>query len=94
MSYEAAAARYGDTWDGGVGALIISRCGECHSNVLGEQNLDLTTYSGALAGGDSGPAVRPGAPGVSLILLWPDFEDHPGKLSPLGSGDPTLADRY
>ncbi len=83
MSYEAAAARYGETWDGGIGSLINSRCGECHSAELSEQNLNLTSYQGALDGGDSGPAVIPGAPGISLVLLWPDFKDHPGKLSPL-----------
>lgn len=83
MSYEAAADRYGETWDGGIGALFTSRCGECHSAELSEQNLNLTSYQGALTGGDSGPAVSPGAPGISLVLLWPNFKDHPGKLSPL-----------
>jgi hypothetical protein len=83
MSYEAAAARYGETWDGGVGELFNSRCGECHSAELSEQNLDLTTYQGALQGGDSGSSLIPGSPGISLVLLWPNFDDHPGKLSPL-----------
>ena len=83
MSYEAAVERFGETWDGGIGDLVNSRCGECHSAELSEQNLNLTTYQGTLDGGDSGPAIVPGAPGISLILLWPDFEDHPGKLSPL-----------
>lgn len=83
LSSAEAVARYGDTWDGGIGALFASRCGECHSAVLSEQNLDLTSYAGALRGGDSGPAVIADAPGISLVLLWPTFDDHPGKFSPL-----------
>lgn len=78
-----AALRYGTTWEQSIGSIIVSRCGECHNPRNGEKNLDLSTYTGALAGGDSGPAITPGAPGISLILLWPTFEDHPGKLSPI-----------
>lgn len=76
-----AALRYGTTWEDNIGSIIVSKCGECHNPRNGENNLDLSTYDGALAGGDSGPAVIPGAPGISIVLLWPTFEDHPGKLS-------------
>ncbi|GAB4580252.1 MAG: hypothetical protein Fur0022_29910 [Anaerolineales bacterium] len=74
--------RYGTTWENGVGNVFITRCGECHNPRNGEKNLDLNTYTGARTGGDSGPAIIPGAPGVSLVLLWPTFDTHPGKLSP------------
>lgn len=77
-----AALRYGTTWETSVGTIFVSKCGECHNPRNGEKNLDLSTYEGALAGGDSGPAVIPGAPGISISLFWPGFEDHPGKLSP------------
>jgi cytochrome b subunit of formate dehydrogenase len=77
-----AALRYGTTWEANVGSIFITKCGDCHNPRNGEKNLDLSTYSGTLAGGDSGPAVVPGAPGISPALLWPTFEDHPGKLSP------------
>lgn len=77
-----AALRYGTTWENNVGSLFTSKCSSCHSASLGEKNLDLSTYAGTLTGGDSGPAVIPGAPGISPVLLWPTFEDHPGKFSP------------
>jgi cytochrome b subunit of formate dehydrogenase len=77
------AQRYGTTWDQSIGMLFDAKCGECHNPVGGENNLDLTTYQGTLAGGDSGPSVIPGAPGISLVTLWPTFEDHPGVFSPV-----------
>ncbi len=83
VSNPEAALRYGTTWEESVGTILVTRCGECHNPRNGEKNLDLSTYTGALTGGDSGPAVIPGAPGISIVLFWPNFEDHPGKLSPL-----------
>ncbi len=80
---EEATARYGTTWEGGIGALLSSKCGRCHTPRLGARHLDLTTYAGALAGGDSGPAVVPNSPGSSLVLIWPNLEDHPAHLTPL-----------
>ena len=79
---EAAVRQIGSTWDGGIGEAVIDRCGDCHGPRFGEGNLNLTTYEGALQGGDSGPAVVPNSPGQSLILIWPGLEDHPGKFSP------------
>jgi len=78
-----ASERYGDTWDGGIGALFAEKCGACHDPGDGRGGLDLTTLGGALAGGESGPAVRPGAPGVSLVLVWSGLPGHPGEFSPL-----------
>ena len=77
------ALQLGTTWENGIGEIFVTRCGECHNPRTGEKNLDLTSLEGALQGGDSGPAIVPGAPGVSIVLLWPTFQDHPGKLSPL-----------
>jgi len=77
-----AAARYGDTWNGGIGDMLGERCGSCHYPG-GEGNLDLRSYGGALAGGNRGPAVVPGLPGISPVYLWLDMENHPGVLSPL-----------
>lgn len=72
----------GTSWQDRLGTLISARCGECHNPVVQQRNLDLTTYAGLFEGGDSGPAVVRGAPGVSLIVLWPYRELHPGKWSP------------
>ena len=75
------AANIGDTWNAGVGGLFNERCGGCHNSEFGQNNLDLTTYSGAVTGGDSGPAVIPNAPSVSLVVVWISRGDHPGVFS-------------
>lgn len=73
--------RIGTTWDDGLGALLANRCGDCHNPRTGEANLDLTTYQGALQGGDSGPAVVPNSPGSSLALIFPRRAEHPQPLA-------------
>ncbi len=78
----AAAARFGETWEAGVGAIFAERCADCHYPG-GEAGLDLSAYDGALTGGDSGPAVVPGAPGISPVYLWLSISDHPGELTRL-----------
>jgi hypothetical protein len=40
----------------------------------------MTSYQAVLEGGDSGPAVRPEAGGISPVVLWPQREDHPLQL--------------
>ena len=73
--------------------VLVQQCYACHSsqakNVKGGLRLD--TRSGLLEGGDSGPALVPGAPDESLILeaLRYDFLEMPpeGKLP-----DPVVAD--
>ena len=70
----------GETWDAGIGAYIEDTCGFCHLAEGGRGNLNLTTYEGLLAGGDSGPAIKPGASGVSPLIIWPQRADHPKQL--------------
>jgi hypothetical protein len=69
------------TWDGGVGELMQTKCGTCHndSGMLG--GLDLTSYSAALAGGNSGSGFVPGDSVNSLIVIRQEAGDHPGQLS-------------
>ena len=69
------------TWDGGVGELLQTKCGTCHndSGMLG--GLDLTSYSTALAGGNSGPGFVPGDSANSMIIIRQEAGDHPGQLS-------------
>ncbi len=72
----------GTTWDDGVGEFLSNRCGDCHSSADSPGGLDLTSYNGAVRGGNSGPAVVPYGPGVSLIMVWPEFDWHLVKFSP------------
>ncbi len=73
-------ADIGPTWGEGIGAFLEENCGFCHGPQRREGDLDLTTYEGVLRGGKSGPAVIPGAPGISPVLIWTALEDHPGRL--------------
>ncbi len=70
------------TFDASIGALFQTRCGSCHSPAGGIQDLDLTTYQGALAGGVSGPAIVPGDPASSLLVQKQSGStSHFGQLS-------------
>lgn len=55
------------TFDNLIGSLLVSRCGTCHASD-GVEGLNLTTYAGVLAGGNTGPAVVPSQPGSSLLV--------------------------
>jgi cytochrome b subunit of formate dehydrogenase len=69
------------TWEGGIAQLLSDRCGACHvSASLGE--LSLANLASALRGGITGPAVVPGEPDVSLLVIRQGEGGHPGQLSP------------
>jgi len=73
-------APVGNTWNEGIAALLIDRCGTCHAaSVMG--GLDLRTYQGTLSGGVSGPAVVSGNPDESLLVKRQLEGNHPGQLS-------------
>ncbi len=72
----------GSSWEDGIGMFLEENCGFCHGPRRREGDLDLTTYDGMLKGGQSGPVVIPGAPGISPVLIWTAREDHPGRLRP------------
>ena len=69
-------ADLGTSWNDGFGEYFTETCGMCHNAGRGVGNLDMTSYQGLLEGGYSGPAVRPGAGGISPAFLWPQREDH------------------
>ncbi|HLF27625.1 MAG TPA: NapC/NirT family cytochrome c [Anaerolineae bacterium] len=70
------------TYQDTIGPLFEQRCGACHG-AGGIQDLDLTTYPGALAGGQSGPAIVPGDPAASLLIEKQSGEQpHFGQLTP------------
>ncbi|HLB64941.1 MAG TPA: c-type cytochrome domain-containing protein [Anaerolineales bacterium] len=71
------------TFEATIGPLLTSRCGSCHGGASPVEGFDLTTYSGALAGGSGGPAVIPGDPEGSLLVQKQSGEQrHFGQLTP------------
>ena len=56
------------TYDSYVGPLFVAKCGVCHGSSTAQKGLDLTTYEGAMAGGDSGPVILPGDSAGSLLV--------------------------
>ncbi len=68
------------TWDGEFSALFRNRCGTCHG-FTAVSGLSLATYDDALKGGNSGPAIVPGDPDASLLVLVQSQGNHPGQLT-------------
>jgi cytochrome b subunit of formate dehydrogenase len=79
---EVEAADLGSSWDDGIGDFLAENCSMCHSSGIRTNGLNLTSYQAALEGGDSGPAVRPGAGGISPVMIWTQRADHPVQLTP------------
>ena len=52
-----------------VQPLLASRCVTCHGPDKAEGGLRLDSREAALKGGDSGPALVPGKPDESLLLM-------------------------
>ena len=69
------------SWDGRFGGLFRDRCSTCHGfTALG--GLSMASYETALAGGNRGPALVPGDPEASLLVVVQGLGSHPGQLSP------------
>ncbi len=49
--------------------ILIDYCYDCHGDGATKGGLDLSTKAGALAGGSAGPAVAPGDPGKSIMII-------------------------
>ena len=51
--------------------ILVARCDRCHGSPSGEEkaNLRVDSLEALLRGGDSGPAIVPGAPEKSLLIL-------------------------
>jgi formate dehydrogenase gamma subunit len=69
------------SWDDGIADLFAGKCGICHNADAKLGGLDLSTYDSALQGGESGPAVVPGDPDASVLILVQSEGNHPGQLS-------------
>src|SRR4051812_28500567 len=48
--------------------ILAARCLKCHGDAKTKANLDLRTRAGLLRGGESGPALVPGASAKSLLF--------------------------
>ena len=69
------------TWEGGIATLVESKCVACHNSSSKIGGLDLSDYQTSLLGGNSGPAVIPGDPENSTIIVVQVPGDHPGQFS-------------
>ena len=69
------------TWEGGMGALMEAKCVACHNSSSQLGGLDLGSYESALLGGNSGPAVIPGNPDDSTVIIVQSEGGHPGQFS-------------
>jgi len=56
------------TFESEIAPLLARRCLECHNPRETKGELDLSSHSSLLRGGDEGPAIVPGKPGASLLL--------------------------
>ncbi|MBN2385843.1 MAG: NapC/NirT family cytochrome c [Anaerolineales bacterium] len=56
------------TFAANVGPLFSLRCAACHNPAAPNAGLDLSTHSGAVAGGDDGPVILAGNPDASLLV--------------------------
>ena len=68
------------TWDDYFSGLFRNRCSSCHG-VTSVGGLSLSTYQDALIGGNSGPAIIPGDPDNSVLVLKQSAGNHPGQLT-------------
>ncbi|HVN53341.1 MAG TPA: NapC/NirT family cytochrome c [Anaerolineaceae bacterium] len=70
------------TYDGGIRAILVDKCGKCHGeNAM--KGLNLTTYASLLKGGEDGPAIVKGDPTNSLLVkIQTGSQPHFGQLAP------------
>ena len=66
--------------------VLRAHCAGCHQPARAEGGLDLTRHAAVIAGGASGPSVRPGDPEASLLLeLVTPLEDLAAEMPPASS---------
>ena len=69
-----------------VRPILVERCYACHSNEAKtlRGGLKLDSKAGWQQGGDSGPAIEPGKPEESLLVLAIQYEDEALRMPPKG----------
>jgi cytochrome c553 len=76
-----------------VRPVLVAHCYSCHSSQKHKANLSLDSRAGVLKGGDSGPAIVPGAPGTSRLLRAISYQDADLRMPPKGKlSDEQIAD--
>ena len=63
------------TFQSAIGPMLESSCGACHSPANPLKGLDLTTFEGLSAGGESGAVIISGDSENSLIIIVQTSED-------------------
>jgi hypothetical protein len=76
-----AAADEALTFDDNVLPVLRQRCGSCHNPDKKAGGLDITTYTGLMAGGGSGGSIEPGDASASYLYRLVTQEDEP-KMPP------------
>lgn len=66
-------------WNTAIFPIFEDKCLACHG-AAAMGGLNLSTYQGALEGGDTGPGVVPGEPPDSQIVIVQEAGGHPGQL--------------
>jgi len=69
------------TFDDNVLPLLRQRCGSCHNPDKKAGGLDITAYTGLMAGGGSGGSIEPGDASASYLYRLVTQEDEP-KMPP------------
>lgn len=78
---EQPASGFALTWDGGIGALFQTKCGACHG-ADASGGLNLSTYTDAMNGGESGAVIIPGDGSNSPLVVVQQAGGHFGQFSP------------
>lgn len=65
-----------------VRPLLLQHCVECHGPEKQKGGLRLDSRDGWQTGGDSGPAITPGQPGLSLLIKAVSYTDRDLKMPP------------
>jgi hypothetical protein len=65
------------SWTNGIGDLFTAKCKACHGSMGG---LTLDSYANAMKGGASGPAIVPGDPDASPVVVIQREGGHPGMF--------------
>ena len=82
-----------DFFESRIRPVLIEHCLECHSNNEKRKGgLSLTSRSGLLRGGESGPAIVPGKPDASLLLEALRYESY--EMPPKGKLPDRIIDDF
>lgn len=69
------------SWNEGFAELFDAKCTRCHTGSAGLGGLDLSTYEGIIAGGNSGSSLSTEQPDSSIIMTIQAAGNHPGQFT-------------